>query len=95
MSLFDVNATNCRQMSLVDAVSLPDQRVLNVVDLVASYRLHVTRERSLATGKQRRQPELSHVSRHTSVSFSMRRTKWRKLQNTRHALAGLTLAKAC
>ena len=74
MSLIDVNATSCRQSSFVDAVALPDQQVLDVVDLVPSYWLYVAREHRLATGKQRRQPELRHVSRQTSVSFSIRRT---------------------
>lgn len=65
--MFVIDATGGRQSSLVDAVALPDQRVVNVVDLVANHRSHVARKRRLATGKQRRQSQLGDVPRHASV----------------------------
>jgi len=67
MPLFWIDTANCRKSSAVDAASLSQNRVLDIVDLVARHRLHVARERRLATGKHRRQPELGYVSRHTSA----------------------------
>ena len=90
MSAFDVNATDRRQSSVVDAVSLPDERVLDVVDLVATDRLNVTGERRLATRVERHQPELCYVSRHASASFNRCDTICRNL--TRYSTqAGLRL----
>jgi len=88
MSLVEVDMTNCSESSLVDARSLPVDRVRDVVNLVPSHRLHVARELRLATGKQRSQPELRHVSRHASVRFNTCLATWRKLRVTTWTKAG-------